>query len=183
MAVKSATNNEFHRGKVDDDGSNLCTAFRYVNGTLSTIDNKRLGSLMADYILNKEDLHRSVLDSNTKYKTIKDYCDQIKKGNLPGGKFELEALAMIAHLVICVVSMIKTDQGDVIIKILNYGEHEESFKECVYILYDEENKRYDPLHVTNKEDPQEKLTIFQRDDDAISELLDKFIREELHGKK
>jgi hypothetical protein len=183
MAVKSATSNEFHRGKVDDDSSNLCTAFRYVNGTLSTIDNKRLGSLVADYILNKEDLHRSVLDSNRKYKTIKDYCDQIKKGNLSGGKFELQALAMIGRLVVSVVSMTKTDQGNVNIKIVNYGEHVESFKECVYILYDEENKQYDPLYVINKEDPQEKLTIFERDDDAISKLLDKFIREELHGKK
>jgi hypothetical protein len=154
-----------------------------VNRTLSTIDNKRLRSLVADYILIKEDLHRPVLDNNRKYKTIKDYCDQIKKGNLPGSKFELQTLAMIAHLVICVISMTKTDQGNINTKTLNFGAHVESFKECVYILYDEENKHYDPLYVINKEDPHEKLTIFEHDDDTVSELLVKFIREELHGKK
>jgi len=183
MKAISAITHAFRRGVVDNDGSCLYTSFRYVNGTLTTSENKCLRALVAGYIPNKKEWHSSVLESNTKYKTVKDYCDQIKKGNSPGGKFELQALAMIARLVICVISMTKTDQGNVNTKIFNYGKDEESFKECVYILYDEENKHYDPLYIINKEDPQEKLTIFERDDDAVSELLVKFIREELHGKK
>jgi hypothetical protein len=183
MAVKSATNNEFHRGKVDGDGSCLYSSFRYVNGIVDSIDNTRLRCMVADYIRKHEYLHLTVLQSGTQCKTVEAYCSKIEKDNLWGGEAEIRALAMLSHKLIRVVWKTKPVQGNYSINILNYGENEESFKECIYILYDEEKKHYDPLYVINKEEPHEKLTIFQCYNGIISQLLDKFIREELYGKK
>jgi hypothetical protein len=173
----TATKHEFCREQVDDDGSSLYTSFRYVTGNLDRVNNKSLRLQVADYIRGREKLHSLILESNTKYKTVKDYCNQIEKGNLSGGEFELHALAMLGKLVIRVVS-ITLD-----IKVLNYGEHAESYKECVYILYDEEKNHYAPLYIINKENLDEKSTIFQREDQMIRNLLDVFIQKDIYGKK
>jgi hypothetical protein len=139
--------------------------------------------MVADYIRKHQYLHLTVLQSGTQCETVEAYCSKIEKGKLWGGEPEIRALAMLSHTLIRVVWKTKPVQGKYNITILNYGEDEESFKECVYILYDEENKHYDPLYVINKEDPHEKLTIFQCYDGTVSELLGKFIQEELHGEK
>jgi hypothetical protein len=183
MAAKSAITHEFRRGKVDGDGSCFYTSFRHVNDILKSMDNKRLRSMVADYIRNHENLHLSVLQSGTLCKTVEEYCFKIEKHNLWGGEPEIQALSMLSHKLIRLVTKSKTVQDKYFINILNYGEHVESFKECVYIFYDAENKRYDPLYLINKQNSDEKLTIFQRHDKTVSELLGKFIREQLHGKK
>jgi len=90
---------------------------------------------------------------------------------------------MVSRKLIRLVSRTKTAEGKYVINIWTYGEDIESFKECVHILYDEENKHYDPLYLINKENSEEELTIFQRDDETVSCLLSKFIEEEMHGKK
>ncbi len=174
---------EFCRGKVDGDGSCLYTSCRYVNGSFDGIDNKRLRILVADYIREHKNLHPAVLESGTSCKTVEEYCNKIEKHNLWGGEPEVRALAMISRILLRLVSRTKTAQGKYVTTILNYGEHMESFKQCVFILYDEENKHYDPLFMINKQDSNEKLTIFRRDDEEVSKLLGKFIREELHCKR
>ncbi len=183
MDEKSAITHEFRRGKVDGDGSSLYTSFRHVNDILKSMDNKRLRSMVADYILKHPNLHLSVLQSGTLCKTVEEYCFKIKKQNLRGGEPEIRALSMLSHKLIRLVSKTKTAQNKYSINIFDYGEDIESFKECVYILYDQEKKHYDPLYVINKENSKEELRIFQRDDETVSELLSKFIQEELHGKK
>jgi len=183
MAAKSAITHEFRRGKVDGDGSCLYTSFRHVNDILKSMDNKRLRSMVADYILKHPNLHLSALESGTRYRTVEEYCSQIEKHNLWGGEPEIRALVMLSRKLIRLVSKTKTAQREYVINIFDYGEDIESFKECVYILYDEEKKHYDPLYVINKENSKEELRIFQRDDETVSELLSKFIQEELHGKK
>ena len=182
MKAASATTPKFCRVEVPGDGSCLYTSFRHVNGSLNTIDNKKLRSMVADYIRKHENLHLTALQSGTSCKTVKDYCDQIEKNNLWGGEAEIRALAMLGRIVIRLVSMTRTDQGKIKINILNYGEDVESFKDCVYILYDDKHKHYDPLCVINKDISSETTTIFKRDDETIRNLLDQFSQKELHGK-
>jgi hypothetical protein len=183
MKETSAATHEFCRGKVDGDGSCLYTSFRYVNGSIDAIDNKRLRILVANFIREHKNLHPEVLESGTSCKTVEEYCTEIEKHNLWGGEPEIRALTMISRTLIRLVSRTKTAQGKYVTTILNYGEDVELFKECVFILYDQENKHYDPLYVINKENLVEKLTIFRRDDEEVSKLLGKFIREELHCKR
>jgi len=135
------------------------------------MNNTRLRSMVADYIRKHPNLHLSAVES------------EIEKHNLWGDEPEIRALVMLSRIIIRLVYKTKTVQGEYAINILNYGEDIESFKECVYILYDEENKHYDPLYLINKQNSDEKLTIFQRNDETVSELLGTFIREQLHGKK
>jgi len=183
MAAIPATTHEFRRGKVDGDGSCLYTSFRHANGMFDSINNQLLRYLVANYIRNDESLHLSVLESGTQYKTVEEYCNQIEKHNLWAGEPEVQALAMLFHKLIRLVSKTKTAQGKCVINILNYGENMELFKECVYILYDEEKKHYDYLYVVNTQNMNEISTIFQRDDEAVANLINNFVREELQGKK
>jgi len=137
---------------------------------------------VADYIRKHENLHLAILQSGTSCKTVEEYCTQIEKHNLWGGEPEVRALAMLSRTQIRLIYKTKSDQGGYITNILNYGEDKETFKERVYILYDEENKHYDPLYVINK-DSHEQLTIFSSNDELVDELLEKFIREEFGGNK
>jgi hypothetical protein len=137
---------------------------------------------VADYIRKHENLHLAILQSGTSCKTVEEYCTQIEKHNLWGGEPEIRALVMLSRTQIRLISRTKSDQGGYITNILDYGEDEETFKERVYILYDEENKHYDPLYVINK-DSHEQLTIFSSNNELVDELLEKFIREEFGGNK
>jgi hypothetical protein len=179
MATPSATTHAFCRGKAADDGSCLYTSFRDVDDISNTTDNQQLRSMVATYIREHKNLHSVVLQTGVH--CVEDYCYKIEKGNLWGGEPEIRALTMLGRILICLVWIKPTAQDDIC--ILNYGEDKNSFKECVYILYDEANKHYDPLCVINKQDPNEKMTIFPRDDKTIAALLSRFIREELHGEK
>jgi hypothetical protein len=179
----SATTHAFCRGKAAGDGSSLYTSFRYVDGISNTIDNKKLRSMVAAHIRKHEDLHLVVLQNGVHCETVGDYCDKIEKSNLWGGEPEIRALAMLSHILICLVWIKPTAQDDTEICIINFGEDEDSVTQCAYILYDQANKHYDPLYVINKQDPNEKMTIFPRDDKTIAALLSRFIREELHGEK
>ncbi len=99
-----------------------------------------------------------------------------------GGEPEVRALAMLSRTPIRLISRTKSDQGKYITNILNYGEDEETFKERVYILYDEENKHYNPLYIINK-DSNEQLTIFSRNNKLVDQLLEEFIGQEFDGNK
>ncbi|CAF1081713.1 unnamed protein product, partial [Rotaria sordida] len=136
--------------------------------------------MVIDYIRKREDLHCLALKHATNCKNIKDYCDKIEKGDLQNDELEFRALAMLCCLLIRVFSITKTLEGNININVLNYGEHIESFTECIYILYDEENKHYDPLYAINKQKPDENITIFKRDDETIVQLVYIFLQEEFH---
>jgi hypothetical protein len=181
MKALSAATHDFCRVEVPGDGSCLYTSFRHVYGCLDTINNQQLRSMVADYIRKNQNLHLTVLQSGTNCKTVEDYCDKIENNNLWGREAEIRALAMLGHILIRLVSMTRTAQGNITINILNYGEDVESFEECVYILYDDENKHYDPVYVINKHNLSETTTIFKRDDEIVRDLLDQCIRKELHG--
>ncbi|CAF4008475.1 unnamed protein product [Rotaria sp. Silwood2] len=176
----SAVTYNLRRQKIDENNSSLFESVRYANGNMDAIDNKRLFSLVVDYIGKNENLHYYVLERNTSCKTIKDYCIKIEKGNLQGGEAELRALSMLCRLLICIVSIKKTPEGSININFTNYGEHVKSFHECIYLLYDEENQHYDALYAVNIQNQNEKITIFKRNDEVVLKLLDKFIREEIH---
>lgn len=92
-------------------------------------------------------------------------------------------MAILSRTVIRLVWKTKAVSDKYAFIILNYGGDIESFKECIYILDDEENKHYDPLYVINKENPGDILPPVQRGDKIVAELLDKFVQEELCGKK
>jgi hypothetical protein len=176
------TTHEFCRDKDVSDNGCLYKSFRFLNGTLESSNNKDLRCMVANYILKRENSDSLALKTDGKYKTVKDYCNEIKKGKLYGGKAELQALAMISKLVIHVVSIIKTIDGRIDIKVLNYGEDKEVRRDSIYLLYDEEKTQYNPLYVINKEDSCKKLMIFSpNDDESAGEILEKFLREEFGG--
>jgi hypothetical protein len=182
MKEKSAVTHQFCRGKVDDDSSCLYSSFRYVNGTWDTIDNKRIRSQVADRIRKNKDLRSEVSLSDTDCKTVEEYCEKIVKHNLKGSETEIKALAMVSHLQIRLVYIMKNDQGKYTSNILYYGNNE-NFRECACIIYDKENEHYDPLYISDMEDSCKPLTLFSRDDESIDRLLEKFINDEFRGKK
>jgi hypothetical protein len=180
----SMTTHEFCRDKDVSDNGCLYKSFRFLNGTLESSDNKGLRSLVAYYIHKHENSDSLALKTDGKYKTVTDYCNEIKKGKLYGGKAELQALAMISNLVIHVVSIITAIDGRIKIKMLNYGEDKEVSRDSIYLLYDEEKTQYNPLYLINKEDSCKKLMIFSpNDDESVGEMLEKFIRQEFGGNK
>jgi hypothetical protein len=178
----SALTHEFRRWEVKHDGSCLYSSFRYVTGNWNTMNNQRVRSQVADRILMNNNLHTAALERCNRYTTVEDYCEKIQKGKLRDDELEVRALSMIGRILVRQVSIAKNNQGNNRITIWNYGEEARSFEECVYILYDEENKHYDPMYLVNKVNLDE-TTIFKPDDVTVLELLRKFIREELHGKK
>jgi hypothetical protein len=183
MAAKSALTHEFRRGTADGNGSCLFASISYVNDFAHQTNSQRLRSVVADRIHKNKDLHPLVLESNAECKTIEDYCTRLKADNVYGGEIELQVAAIVCYLVIHVVSMKKTVYGNSIINIVNYGKDTKLSKECAYILYDEDNQRYNPLYVVNKHNSIEILTIFPRHDRVVLELLKKFIQKEFGGMK
>lgn len=89
MASISALTHEFRRRKVNHDGSDLYISFRFANGTLNSIDNNRVRSLVADYICKNENLRLLALHSGIQCTTVEEYCTKVKKQNLQGGESEL----------------------------------------------------------------------------------------------
>ncbi|CAF2757848.1 unnamed protein product [Rotaria sp. Silwood2] len=176
----SAKTHIFHRKTIDNHDASLYASVRFAHGNLEGIDNTRLRSMIADYIRKNENLQRLVLERNTSCQNIKDYCNKIEKGNIQDDELEFRALAMLCYLRIRVFSITKTSENNITINVLNYGEHVESFTECIYILYDEERKHYEPLYAINKQIPDENIKIFKCDDETIVQLVYRFIQEEFH---
>ena len=179
MGRISAVTDDFYCDKTDRNDASLYTSFRCVNGTSKTISNRYLQSRVVDYIRKHSERYSSMLQSGS----VEKYCLQVEKGKVRGGKVELDILAKVGWTVIRVVSVTKTADNNVDIKIVPYGEEIDSFTECVYILCYEETGHYYPLYIANKEKPDEKTTIFRCDDQIVAGLLEKFIRTEFPSKK
>ncbi|CAF3682351.1 unnamed protein product [Rotaria sp. Silwood1] len=173
----SATTHLICRKTIDNNDASPYASVRFANRCPPKIDNKCLRSMVADYISKNENLKHLVLERDTNGENIKVYCDKIKKGNIQDDELEFRVLAMLCHLCICVFLIKKTSEGKININVLKYGEQVEIFIECIYILYDEEHKHYEPLYAINKQNPDENITIFKRNDETVIQLIYKFIQE------
>ena len=182
MGTKSASAlpSSYEIGK-DTEGC-FYTAFRTVNGTLQSITNDTLQRLVADYLFTRDIFESERFKTQQKYKSVKDCYDQIKEGKLHAGKNELQALAQLAKLVIRVISKKMNGEDNESAQMLEYGLDDALVKECVYLLYNEETKRYTPLYVHDKISNQ-RFTICQRDDLDISQLFAEFSRTIPNGER
>ena len=181
----SATTHHFRRERIDDVHSSLYRSILYAieDKDETRLSIKRLRSLVADYIRNNNDLNNEISPGDNSRVKINEYCERVKKKDLPSGRPEVQALAIRGHLWIRLVSIKKTLQGDNDATFRDYGRYVSPFEDCTCILYDEERKNYDPLFIINKNDISDKQTIFKYNNQVAFELLCQFIREEFHCKK
>lgn len=156
----SAITHQFRRENVHNDGLSLYTSFRYVIGLSNTINNEYLHSIVTNYL--QENFG------------IVSYNDDDK----------IEILANLYNKLVRLVSKTKTGQGKYMTNIFKYGEHLKTIDGCVYIFYNGETHHYEPLYLVNKQNMNDILTIFQNhNEEFVFELLFKFIREDLNGRK
>ncbi|UJR09685.1 hypothetical protein I4U23_013917 [Adineta vaga] len=167
----------FHRGFVEDNRFSLYSAFQYVNVSLNTITKERLLELLADRILLCKRLHPIVEKHKSSGESIQKYCNRIKKGKLPSGELALQALSILAGIIIRLVSIKEDDQGNVDALQKTYNDGYESTKDCVYMLYDEIKTQYYPLYFVDEENPTEKKTIFDRNDPKMLQFFEKYVKE------
>ncbi|CAF1364223.1 unnamed protein product [Adineta steineri] len=181
-AIISASSHEFRRGQVPVDSSSLLSSIHYLNNTVVTSNNKKLRNFVAERIFKNKNLHAEILKRQANCTTAAQYREQIKKGQLHDGAIEIKVLSNLCDLFIRVVSMKENYPDSTNLPYLEYGDDAKTTKKCVYILYDEEAKHYDPLYIVNKDIEAEKLTIFERDNtETLLDLLRTFIQEKLHG--
>jgi hypothetical protein len=140
--------------------------------------NYALRSRVANYIRDHEEMHETVINSTDRRYPVAKYCSLIKRGKLWGGAPELRILSNLYNTLICLISLEK-DKGKPCVRIFCYGEDNPTATRCTFILYDEEKGHYDPLYVVNTQNPDEKETIFERNDKTVIELLKKFIQDDL----
>lgn len=183
MGIQSASTSQSCGGTIKGDDGCLFTSFRVVNGIVKSITNGRVKDLVVEHILKHETLESLAVKTDGNYETVKDYSKAIKKNKFHGGKIEVQALAMISKLTIRVLSMKSAAGNTGRIEVSEYGYTSDPFKECVYMFYDEEKKHYAPLYIIFTDGSEPMKTIFERDDQAISELFVEFIREKRHGEK
>lgn len=158
----------------------LYTAFRMANGTSKSSTNETIQRLVADYLFTRDILESKRLQIPQKYKSVKDCYQQIKEDKLCAGDNQWQALARISKLVIVIISnkIIGDDHENA--QVSKYGEDDPSVKECVYLLYNKDTKRYTPLYVHDKTSNQ-RFTVCPRDDPNISQVFDAFIRDKPDG--
>lgn len=153
---------EFRIEKINGNASSLLASIRKANEYPDRINNKYLCSMVSEYI--------------SKYTSLNSVVSKY------GDEIQLQALSILCRLVICIVTARKTIDGSIHIDKKKYGESIESLEECIYILYDEAHKHYDPLYVINLENLQ-KVKVFQRNDEATEKLLNIFLKKQFNCKK
>jgi hypothetical protein len=205
MPNKSGGTQQFRRGKVPADGTcvywcillllKMCSKdllgedlfnvllSEVLNEYLFKLDlmkmlNEGLRKQVANYIRSHKELHNWVLNSGTSCKTVEEYCSLIEQGKLWGGAPELRALSELLNIIICVISMTKSEE-EKRVWCDYYGEDNQSAEKCVYILYDEEKGHYDPIYLMDMQNPSKKETEFDPNDEMVNDLLRTFIKEEL----
>jgi len=181
MSDISEETHEFRQGNV----SCLFSTIRYLLQIKNTIDDKRLRELVNDKILQIKKLSKTNLsnDTNENNEVIKKTFDQIKQVKTTDNENELEALVLLYQIIFSVVFVTKNDQIASSVYVHYYGRNSLSLQRCVYIIYDETSKHYDPLYLFNKSNPNEPMTIFDCENNIIKILLRKFFKEHLKCKK
>ncbi|CAF3755471.1 unnamed protein product [Rotaria sordida] len=179
MGKISAKTHKFVRGNAHRDHKCLYwSTLKVFKQRLTKECNEDLRIHTANYIRNNEEIHHAILYGDTSYRTVDEYCSAIEQGTLWGGDPELQALSNIYNTIIYLISM-REDNGKKSVWSKIYGENNSLVKTFVCILYDEQQRHYDPLYVVNIENENEQETIFERNDDTVKELLTNFIREDL----
>ncbi|CAF0885705.1 unnamed protein product [Adineta ricciae] len=165
----------------------------FMNGNLSTNhhdisffknhDIKKLNQQMrkrvADFIRDEVDLHNLVTNCTDHPYSIPTYCDLLIRAELFAGDLELKVLSDLLDTMICIITATKyRDQPYVY--ATSYGETNELAKQSIFILYDDIGKHFSPLYKVNKNDINDKQTIFRRNDLTAPTLLQIFIKDKLH---
>ncbi|CAF1257954.1 unnamed protein product [Rotaria magnacalcarata] len=165
---------------IERNDDSLYTAMRSANDTMLTMDNQRLRSLVASEVGHKNKSTDLAFQRDKCGETIRK-CPNTKtiQGELQDRESKLDILAKLCRFLIYVVVIKPSVQGN-IIHVLNYGAFAVPYSKCICILHEEKEDHYDPLCAVNKQNLNEKITPFERDEKNISELLTIFIREELH---
>lgn len=175
----SLNTHEFRIEKIHDNDSSFLASVRFINGYPDRMDNKYLRSEISKSIRKNVTLNSKI----PKCINIKDYCDKIENEKLHNDEIEKQALSMLCRLLICIVFVRKTMGKITQIDIKKYGENIESFTQCSYLFYDEERDHYDAMYTINRENPSEKITVFQRNDKHVAELLQIFIQKINNSKR
>jgi hypothetical protein len=136
---------------------------------MDTMDNERLCKLVEGKISEFE-------------KFIKKTIDRIKKTKTTTNENKFKALVSLCREILCVISIRKNGQVASSVNVRYYGEDISSFKQCVYIIYDETHQTYSPLYLISKNNAVELRTIFDRQDNMINILLRKFFKDHLKCK-
>ncbi|CAF4839265.1 unnamed protein product [Rotaria sp. Silwood1] len=136
---------------------------------------------MLNYISQDEELKSLAVASVEGCQNFEDYKSRIT-GGLWGGEFEISTLAK-THEKLIILASIEYIHGELDWKISYYDTESNPLSECIYVLFDEKLRHFDPLVVINKIDSKEKFKIFKRGDQTIRNLLIRFIRENFNYKK
>lgn len=171
---------EFRRKSILGDGSCLYSSFIYVFGISKKISAKALRKDLS-YFIRHMDIDNARLLSDSNCKTRDEYCDRIMSNDW-GGEPELCALAEKYEIVISVLNINTNQRGQLSINMINYGESNDKFTKCVYIIYDRAISHYDSLYLCDKKSPGKDITIFDRDDAVIHNLLEDFIEKNYQSK-
>jgi hypothetical protein len=173
MSDISEETHEFRQG----NGTCFYSTIRDLLRIKDTMNNERLHKSVNDKIKQSKKLSKQNLfnDTNENNKIIKNVKTTDQEN-------ELKALVLLCKKIFCVIFVIKNDQIASSVCVHYYGENL-LFQECVYIIYDEQHKHFDPLYLFNKNNPDESMTIFDRKNPIIKILLQKFFKEHLKCKK
>ncbi|CAF3639347.1 unnamed protein product [Adineta steineri] len=171
----SETTYTLRRKEVPGDGSCLYLSFLYAMSLTLTVQDLR--NHVAAYIFDMN-IDDNKLLLGTPHKNRKEYCDGIRNGDW-GGEPELVALSQMYHIMIKVIMLRKDQQQNSSVDMINFGKDDKSCTKCIYIIYDEAIPHYDPLYLCNKENLQDEITIFNRDDILVDILLPDFIKSQI----
>ncbi|CAF3088861.1 unnamed protein product [Rotaria sp. Silwood2] len=178
MSEISEATHEFYRKAASRDGDCLFWSVGYLHDLLETLTTKHMRDAMVKYISKDENLKTIAITSIDNCKDIKDYYARARS-NLYGGDFEILALAKLYKKLIILISININKQDEPNVNISYYDDETSPFFECIYILYDDVLRHFDPLIVINKKNKKEEFKIFEHGDPTIRNLIIQFIREDL----
>ncbi|CAF1229715.1 unnamed protein product [Adineta steineri] len=171
----SKTTHALFRKTIPGDGS--CLYWSFINAMSLKSTMKNLRNLVADYIL-QMDIDDSKLQFGADCQNRQQYCDGIRNGAW-AGEPELVALSQMYEIMIKVINWRRDQQQNVPIKPIPYGENNKLCTKCIYIIFDEASLHYEPLYLCDIENLQSGITIFNRDDTFVDDLLPDFIKSQI----
>ncbi|CAF1935513.1 unnamed protein product [Rotaria magnacalcarata] len=132
-----------------------------------------------------EDLRRQAADSHRKSKTInriglfyesnknfEEYCCDIENTDTWGGELEINAIAELYGILICVVDV---NSEKSCINVTKFPSNGASFEKCCYIILN--RCHYQPLCLCVGDNSNYEAAIFSSNDRKVEELLYEFISE------
>lgn len=116
------------------------------------------------------------------YEKFVQLCNKMKTGSTINGHIELAALATLcpSSLFYVIVSN-KNAKWNISMEILIYGKDGASYEKRIFLLYDAVVGYYEPLSLYSNTNEREN-SYFKYNDEAIQELLIRYIKEDLKCK-